>query len=97
MPGLLPDVMGGQVSGPVDQVNRVVRSDVLVHRLDRAQGGVTLSVVSPPSKEMSVYEKNVLQNTFYELNLIITCPPFGFRNEPPRSLFYNRGGHRNQP
>lgn len=48
MPGLLPDVMGGQVSGPVDQVNRVVRSDVLVHRLDRAQGGVTLSVVSPP-------------------------------------------------
>ena len=64
---------------------------------------------SLPTLKRNVYEKNllvlanrkmfehVLQNTFYELNLIITCPPFGFRNEPPRSLFYNRGGHRNQP
>ena len=50
VPGLLPDIMRWQVSGPVDQVNSVVRSNVFVHRLDRAQGGVALSVVSPPWK-----------------------------------------------
>ena len=50
VPGLLPDIMRWQVPGPVDQVDSVVCSNVLVHCLDRAQGGIALSIVSPPRK-----------------------------------------------